>query len=277
MSSLISNPALWNETSPVWLVVAFAAGICVFFRHELSPLQTGWAIAAILFLLVAFVSPIGVLADGYLFSAHMVQHLLLLLVIPLCVLKSLPSGPVERFLSASGRSWPRRLLREPMAGWSLGIGMMWFWHVPALCNAATQNEALGFVRSCCFLLAGIAFWWTVYGPIRRDHLPAPTAIVYLFSACLGCTLLGIYITFTTISVCPAFANPVDRIGITNLLYDAGLTPGVDQQLGGLLMWVPPCSLYVGAIIGLLCRWYAAPSDSDVKTGRDPSIAEAPSC
>jgi hypothetical protein len=70
-------------------------------------------------------------------------------------------------------------------------------------------------------------------------------------------LLGIYITFTTISVCPAFANPADRIGIVNRLYNAGFTPSVDQQLGGLLMWVPPCLMYVVAIMGLLSRWYGA--------------------
>ena len=86
--------------------------------------------------------------------------------------------------------------------------------------------------------------------------PKSAGVTYLFSACFACTLLGIYITFTPLAVCPVFANPVDRLGIMNQLYNVGMTPRVDQNLGGLLMWVPPCSLYVVAIISLLCRWYA---------------------
>jgi cytochrome c oxidase assembly factor CtaG len=81
-------------------------------------------------------------------------------------------------------------------------------------------------------------------------------MVYLFSACLGCTLLGIFITFAPLSICPVFASPIDRLGILDALYRVGFTPGIDQHLGGLLMWVPPCFLYVGAIISLLARWYA---------------------
>jgi putative membrane protein len=93
-------------------------------------------------------------------------------------------------------------------------------------------------------------------PVKQARLPANNAVVYLFSACLGCTLLGIYITFTTITVCPAFASPQERLAIMIALHDAGMTSSVDQQLGGLLMWVPPCSLYVAAIISVLCRWYS---------------------
>mgnify|MGYP001828471828 FL=1 len=212
--------------------------------------------------MLAFVSPIGKLADGYLFSAHMVQHLLMLLVVPLCLVLALPTG----VFGAAGKRW--RLDRWkvfdvpsrswlPMVGWILGVGAMWFWHVPTFCNASVQSEALGAIRDSSFIVAGLAFWWPIYSPIVRDRIKPLDGICYLFSACLGCTLLGIYITFTTIAVCPAFANPAERIGIVGRLYDMGLTPSVDQHLGGLLMWVPPCTLYVCAIVSLLCRWYSA--------------------
>jgi cytochrome c oxidase assembly factor CtaG len=133
---------------------------------------------------------------------------------------------------------------------------MWFWHVPTLCSTAAQRPALGIVRDLSLVLAGLAFWWPIYAPCDRYRLDPLRGIAYLFSACLGCTLLGIYITFAPISVCPVFASPVDRIGILSSLYDAGLTPGIDQHIGGLMMWVPPCVLYIGAIISLLCRWYS---------------------
>jgi len=132
---------------------------------------------------------------------------------------------------------------------------MWVWHVPVFCSASTENAALGAFRDTTFVLAGLTFWWPIYAPVERFRLPPLPGIVYLFSACLGCTLLGVYITFTTISVCPAFAQPVDHGGVLATLYRAGYSPGADQHLGGLLMWVPPCTLYVCAIISMLRRWY----------------------
>lgn len=150
----------------------------------------------------------------------------------------------------------RAVITSPFAAWLLGLGAMWFWHVPAFCSAATENYMIGIVRTGTFLAAGVLFWCPVYSPFKQDRLPASSAVVYLFSACLGCTLLGIYITFTTITVCPAFASPQERLAIMVALHDAGMTASVDQQVGGLLMWVPPCSLYVAAIVSVLCRWYA---------------------
>ncbi|MGI9474127.1 MAG: cytochrome c oxidase assembly protein [Rubripirellula sp.] len=261
MSDMIRDPAMWNLASPIWLVailVLLAYGYGVGWKPTR---RAAWLVTGLGVLVFAFVSPVGVLANGYLFSAHMIQHLLLLLVVPLCLVQSLPQSTAERLLQLPKLGAAlRRLLKEPVLGWCLGLGAMWFWHVPSLCNAATQHEALGLVRSVSFLVAGTAFWWAIYGPIERQRLEPPTAVVYLFSACLGCTLLGIYITFTTVSVCPAFADPAERLMLVTKLFDAGFTPSVDQQVGGLLMWVPPCSLYVCAIIGVLCRWYSDTSN-----------------
>ena len=89
-------------------------------------------------------------------------------------------------------------------------------------------------------------------------------MLYLFSACVGCTILGIILTFAPLGVCPVFMHPADRLGILPLLQDGwGLSPARDQQLGGLLMWVPPCFVYLCGIFGLLARWY---------TGPDPELA-----
>ncbi len=253
MIELIGDKILWNWWSPVWLVallVTIAYGRRFGWKNHA---KTAWLTTGLAVLVFAFVSPLGVLADGFLFSAHMIQHLLLLLVVPLCLVLSLPAVKSGAFPPVGGLS---RLLSKPVAGWLLGLGAMWFWHVPAFCNAATESYAIGIVRSVSFLLTGILFWWPIYSPSKESRLPASNAVVYLFSACLGCTLLGIYITFTTITVCPAFASPEERLAMMTALYDAGMTSAVDQQLGGLLMWVPPCSLYVFAIISVLCRWYS---------------------
>ncbi|MCG8584383.1 MAG: cytochrome c oxidase assembly protein [Pirellulales bacterium] len=244
--------AQWNWASPVWLVAAaILFAYLVAFRNALSSRM--WFLAVGLAILVfSYVSPIGVLADGYLFSAHIVQHLLLLLVVPMCLVLSLPRNVSFGRLSNASSS---QIARWAIVGWLSGLGTMWFWHVPSLCNASTSIAWLGAVRDATFLLAGLAFWWPIYAPRESHRLAAPNAVVYLFSACVGCTLLGIYITFTTVAVCPVFANPVGSLPVLTALYDVGLTSAADQHLGGLLMWVPPCTLYVCAIISVLCRWY----------------------
>lgn len=247
---------LWKWSSPVWLLVLSLIGLYVLIQRGALGKRSLYFIFAMFTLAMAYVSPIGVLSDGYLFSAHVIQHLLLLLIVPLFLLLSLSKSATESLFSHPFMNRLGYVLAVPFLGWLSGLGVMWFWHVPSFCNASTENYALGVFRDATFLLAGLVFWWPIFSPLKRYHLPSPLAMIYLFSACLGCTLLGIYITFTVISICPAFANPVDRLGIMHLLYDQGMTPALDQRLGGLLMWVPPCSLYVCAIMVVLKRWYS---------------------
>lgn len=263
---MMSNSELWNWTSPAWFV-ALAILSAYLFAFRGAQRRRVWVLAIGLALFVlAFVSPLGNLSDGYLFSAHMVQHLLMLLVVPLCFMLSLPAQKSKaRFTSTlhnGGVPW----LPLVIAAWVGGVGAMWFWHVPTLCSASTQSQSLGAVRDTSFIVAGMAFWLPIYAPVQQFRLPPLSGILYLFTACLGCTLLGIYITFTSITVCPAFANNVDRLGIMNGLHEMGLTPTVDQNLGGLLMWVPPCTLYVAAIISLLCRWYTTEEEASRVVG-----------
>lgn len=252
----LSSP-WWNWASPIWLVVmALAIAAAYVFRGRplrWIPLATG-----LLALVVAFVSPIGVLANGYLFSAHMVQHLLLLLVVPLCLWLA---APPRRDAPRTGADDATIGPEAAAACWILGVGTMWFWHVPTFCSAATRVDTLGVVRDTTLVLAGLAFWWPIFATNPSRRLPALSGIVYLFSACLGCTLLGIYVTFTSVTVCPAFADRSGSVEILFRLYEVGLTPAVDQHLGGLLMWVPPCLLYVSVIVGQLARWYSVEEPS----------------
>lgn len=247
---------LWKWNSPIWLLVLALTGLFWPALRKATGIQIACFVAAMFTLVMAYISPIGVLSDGYLFSAHVIQHLILLLIVPLLLLLSLPEQAMETLFQRPFLNRVGHVLAVPFLGWLSGLGVMWFWHIPSFCSASTESYSLGIVRDATFLLAGLAFWWPIFSPVKRYHLPSSQSVIYLFSACLGCTLLGIYITFTIISVCPAFANPVDRLGILNMLYDQGLTPAMDQKLGGLLMWVPPCSLYVSAIMVVLKRWYA---------------------
>jgi putative membrane protein len=111
---------------------------------------------------------------------------------------------------------------------------------------------------------GCAFWWPIIGPWIKERLSPLAGIIYLFTACVGCTILGIIITFSPVEVCSIYLHPVDRLGILPLIHNQwGLTPAKDQQLGGLLMWVPACLIYFCGILGLLARWFGDAGDEDI--------------
>lgn len=258
MTEFIAVLSRWHWTSSAWLaLVVFLLFDFLICRRQSR--QWGFLAMACISYLLAFVSPIGVLANGYLFSAHIIQHLILLLIAPLFYVLSLPP---ELQLPMLFRGAVTVLRRQPQVAWLLGLGAMWFWHVPSLCHAAGQSAQIGMIRDASLLLAGVAFWWPILSPRSGDRLIPTASAIYLFSACAGCTLLGIYVTFTPVSVCPIFSRPVDRLGILSPLRQMGFTPAADQQLGGLLMWVPPCLLYGVVILNLIRVWYGATHADD---------------
>jgi cytochrome c oxidase assembly factor CtaG len=205
--------------------------------------------ASVMFV-VAVASPIGVLSRGYLFSAHMLQHLMLVLVVPPLALLSLSrqQSPSVRGRLTSGASLPR---------WTLGIGAMWLWHAPTLCDAASRSAAVHHLQTLSLIAMGTAFWWPILAPRAERRLAPLGAMVYLFTACLACTMLGVLVTFSPVEVCSVYAHPVDQLGVLPLLRGGwGLTPKVDQEIGGLLMWVPACFGYGFGILAMLGRYYA---------------------
>jgi cytochrome c oxidase assembly factor CtaG len=197
-------------------------------------------------------SPLNALAAGYLFSAHMLQHILLLLIVPALLLMSLP-----HFVSMGPRSW---IIANPLVGWMAGVGAMWLWHARPLCNAAVSSQLVNALQIASLVLLGAIFWRQILAPCEEERMSPPAAALYLFSACVACSILGILITFSPVSVCPIYAQPAaDPLGILYLVQSNwGITPDKDQQIGGLLMWVPMCFVYLSAIIAQLARWFAHP-------------------
>jgi cytochrome c oxidase assembly factor CtaG len=225
------------------LALALAAGATLALARRARPAALAAAVAAFL---LALASPVATLADGTLFSAHMLQHLLLVLVVPPLLLLAVAPA------AASG---PRRL--PALAAWALGVGAMWLWHAPALCAAAAQSPLVQRVQQGSLLAMGTAFWWPILGPRRIAPLPS---VIYLFGACTACTILGVAVSLSPVAVCPIYASAPDPLGVRGAW---GLTPERDQQLGGLLMWVPGCVVYLIAILAMLRRFYRTPAAAEV--------------
>jgi putative membrane protein len=267
MTTLDLLTQLWNWRSPAWWIAGAAAGVYSIsaLRNHISVAHISMFVAAVATFLIAMVSPIAGLATRYLFSAHMAQHLLLLLIVPLLVVLAFP-----RFRSKSAPA-PAIQRTIPIL-WLAGVGAMWFWHIPALCSASMRSPFIFDIEQASLFVAGTAFWWPIFSPSIQHRLQTPQAAMYLFSGCLGCTLLGIYITFSPISVCPLYNSPTGSAQILQLIHNQwGITHQMDQQFGGLLMWVPACMVYLCAILARLSSWYR-PSDQS-HTDSAPLAAE----
>ena len=182
------------------------------------------------------------------FSSYMVGHVLLVLITaPLFVL-SLPERPVG---SGLVYNVSRRLTAIPWANWIVGMGLIWLWHVPSVFNALVAAEDrfghghlhfLAFLHSGSLLMAGILFCWPLTGPFISHRLPPAEAILYLTSACLCCSILGVLIEFAT---------PGHYYSLTG---SGSVISKADQEWAGLILWIPCCVLYLAGVTFLLRKW-----------------------
>ena len=210
-----------------------------------------------LVLLLALISPIATLGETYLFSVHMVQHLLLEIVaVPLMLL-----GLPPRIAAWPMRwSWWRSLVRtlsQPMLAWTIGISTLWIWHLPLLYNAALENRGIHFCQHLSFIISATIFFNALLDPIERFRLDGPRAIIYLFSAAALNSLLAILLTFAPEGLYPYYLNPRDPLHVLSLIRgDWGMSPALDQQTGGAIMWVMGGLVFFLILLGVLARWYA---------------------
>jgi cytochrome c oxidase assembly factor CtaG len=224
-------------------------------------------------MVLTLVSPLDYLGRTYLFSAHMIEHIILLLIVPLMLVSGIPESAAEKALKVPLLSSVIKLLSNPVPAWLLGVGSMWVWHMPYIQAAAIRNENIYIFQQISLVLTGMIFWWPVFTSVKSERLSLLASTLYLASACLGCTVLGMLITFANAGLYPIYASPVDSAGILPYLRnDLCISPGVDQQIGGLTMWVPGCLIYLTASMVTIAKWYMTP-ESDELTG--PGVTSAP--
>jgi putative membrane protein len=240
--------ALWK----VWRRAGVGRGITI--QRSLA------FVGGMLALVVALISPLDALSEA-LFSAHMVQHLILMLVAaPLLVLSDFPLALVwmlsRQWAQALGRSWNRaswlhriwQIVRSPLAAWSLFAITVWIWHLPALYEAALRDETIHAFEHLGFLLTAMLFWWVLLDPARPKHIRYGLAIPYLFTTALHSGILGALLTFTEQPWYPFYARSVAGWG---------LTPMQDQQLAGLVMWLPGGALFTLLTVLYFGAWLGA--------------------
>lgn len=220
---------------------------------------------------IAIAFPSGPASGGSLFSMHMAKHVLLLMVAPPLMLAGFPEKPVQSLISNSGVGWLLKTLIHPVIAWILGVGIMWFWHAPPVYNGMMRvdnsvfQSSLLIVEIVSLIGVGLLFCSPILFPVEEYRLPALPGIAYLFTACVGCSILGILITFSS----PGLYQTAFTPGSSEIW---GLTRSTDQQLGGLLMWVPGCIIYVTGVLVLLTRWYSESENAHrTKSNRTSTI------
>jgi putative membrane protein len=212
----------------------------------------------IILLLLSTLSPLDYLGSNYLFSAHMVEHILLLLVIPPLLLTGTNKEFLEKFFEKDKLNKIGKVIFNPLISWFLGVGSMWFWHVPYLFRLMKLYPAVHLIQMLSLLILGIIFIWPVFTPARFKKISALQSTLYLFSACVGCTILGILITFAPPGLYTLYYTGNNSAVLSLIQNKWGISHEIDQQMGGLIMWVPACFVYLTNIMISLFNWYKEP-------------------
>ncbi|HEV7576967.1 MAG TPA: cytochrome c oxidase assembly protein [Caldimonas sp.] len=215
----------------------------------------GWLATAL-----ALVSPLDALGN-HLFSAHMVQHEVLMVVAaPLFVLGrplgawawALPIGwrrAIGHFFHRPGWRAPWLIVTAPLAAWLLHAIVLWLWHVPALFEAALASPGVHTLQHTSFMLAALVYWWSVAG-LGASGRHRGTAMLSLFTTMIHTGALGALLTLSPVAWYAAYAGRTAAFG---------LDPLEDQQLGGLVMWIPAGFAYVACGLATATHWLRRPA------------------
>lgn len=238
------------------LLALYVAGLVRLWRragigHGLSRSEASAFGAGTLALFFATVWPLDALGEWSL-AAHMAQHMLLLGFVPPLLLAGRPLAVIAQGLP---RRWSRRLHRltarlhghlaaalVPAAAAHMAV--MGLWHLPIATGAALANEAVHWAMHGSFLLAGLWFWSTLLHRLRDAQAGAGAGLVAIVAVMMQMGFVGALLTFSPRALYPVY---VERAGAL------GLTPLVDQQLAGMIMWVPACLPYLLGGLWLMQR------------------------
>jgi putative membrane protein len=231
-------------------------------RWERAAYWTGWAS-----LVIALVSPLHP-AGEVLFSAHMLQHEILMLIsAPLIVL----GRPLVAYMWGLPEAWRKPVggigrvrwiaslwswLARPLNAWWIHAVALWGWHAPALFQATLTSEVVHALQHLSFLATALLFWWALLRG-REAHAGYGAAVFYVFTTGVHSSILGALLTFASTIWYPGYERTTQAWG---------LTPLEDQQIGGLIMWVPAGFVFLMAGLALFAKWMHA-SDLRARVGQ----------
>lgn len=230
-----------------------------FYAHiPLKRWQTVAFFLGVAIMLLALISPLDDLGDDYLFSAHMLQHLCLTTFGPPLLLVGTPEWMIERLLNNRFLFRLLKVLTWAPLAFALYNADFLIWHIPSLYNATLENETTHIFEHMTFMALGIISWWPILSPSPKlPRLTLGGQILYIFLNGMPAVLLGAGLTFMQPLYAPYLSDP--------LVW--GISHAVDQQIGGLIMWVPVNLFYIVIMSVLFLQWMQRQEQKQIESER----------
>ncbi|HEX9123700.1 MAG TPA: cytochrome c oxidase assembly protein, partial [Actinomycetota bacterium] len=248
----------WHAHPDVWLVLGGIWGqyLLAVRRHrgripadDVRERRRTWFFSlGMLTLWVASDWPVHDLAEGYLFSVHMIQHLLYMLVAPPLLIAGMPPWLLRRFLAPAPIRVVFRFLTRPIVALVVFNGVLLFIHWPAIVAAQVDSELAHFAIHLLTVAASLIMWWPVMSPLpEMPPLSPPGQMMYLFFQSLAPTIPASFLTFGSSILYPAYAA-FPRIW--------GISVHSDQLVAGLIMKLGGGAVLWGFLTAIFFRWHA---------------------
>lgn len=216
----------WGKVPSVWQPISFTAGVIV--------------------ILTTLNGPIHELGDNYLFSAHMVQHLLLTLLMPPLLLAGCPDWLLRVLVKRTVGFGLARALTHPLLAFAIYNVVLIGWHFPIFYNWALEDHNVHIVQHLMFMVTATMMWWPVVDPVpEMQRMQTPVRLLYLFAISVPMSVISALITLSE-DVLYGWYSDAPRV--------FNLTALDDQQLGGLIMWVPGALVFWVAISVIFYKW-----------------------
>ena len=214
---------------------------------SVDPRQVATFTAGVLTIFVALLSPIHDLSNTYLFSAHMVQHVLLTLVAPPLLILGLPDWLIRPLLRPN---WAFRLMRygtHPVVAFATFNVIFSLWHIPALYESSVANHGVHVLEHILFMAAAVLMWWPLASNMPElPRLSYPQQIAYLFLLSIAQLIIFAPITFSREPLYQHYAE-APRIW--------SISAVVDQQVGAIIMKIGGGAIFIVLIIVAFFRWF----------------------
>jgi putative membrane protein len=224
---------------------------------ELEPHQRIAFFSGLLVIFLSLNGPLHDLSDTYLFSAHMVQHLVLSLAVPPLLLVGTPGWMLRPFLANERIARVACAITRPTRCFIIFNVVISVWHLPPLYNTAMAHHPVHIVQHLTFLVASVLMWWPILSPLPElPRLSYPGQMLYCFLMVIPMSIVSIYITMADHVLYPAYS-------IAPRVWD-NITPMSDQQIGGLIMWIPGGLLFYVVMTFVFFKW--AGRDTDTTAG-----------
>ncbi len=209
---------------------------------------------SLLLLFLTLNGPLHDLSDFYLFSAHMVQHLILTLVVPPLMILGTPGWMLRPLLRRRGGFRVARAVTGVAACFALFNLVLAFWHLPPMYNLALAHHSVHILQHLMFIAASVLMWWPLTSPLPELPRAAyPAQMLYCFLMVIPMSVISIYIVMADSALYPAYAT-APRVW--------GLTPMMDQQYGGLIMWIPGGIFFYAVMTVVFFKWSGRGEDDE---------------